>query len=300
LRWRLILGPFLAAGLACLMAVDAYTGRSAWGLLVLATLISIRATWELSSLFRVRSFEIQTWLVQLGSLSVLSANWLERIANHSTDLFVRQSGALGPCMLAFALVFLVLLWSEAVRFQRPGNSMESLGAEIFIVAYVGILLSMTVQLRWVAGADMGLVALGSLVVTAKCGDIGAYFLGKFFGRRKLIERLSPGKTWMGACGAILGAMVGALIWFAGIAPFMNAKAQSVNWLWASVFGIAIGIVGLLGDLCESLIKRDTGKKDSAALLPEFGGLLDLIDSVIYAAPVAYLLWIVLPLWERST
>jgi phosphatidate cytidylyltransferase len=296
LRWRLILGPVLAAGLACLMALDAYTGRAAWGLLVLATLISIRATWELSDLFRVRAFEIQTWLVQLGSLTVLGANWLERIASPTVDLHVRQSAALGPCMLAFALVFLALLWSEAVRFRRPGNSMESLGAQILIVSYVGILLSMTVQLRWVAGSHLGLVALGSLVVTAKCGDIGAYFLGKFFGRRKLIERLSPGKTWMGACGAILGAVGGSWLWFGVIAPLIHSDAKSPHYGWAAVFGVAIGIVGLVGDLCESLIKRDTGKKDSAALLPEFGGLLDLIDSVIYAAPVAYLLWLILPLY----
>jgi phosphatidate cytidylyltransferase len=208
LRWRMILGPVLAAGLACLMGLDGYTGRAAWGLLFLAICISIRATWELSHLFRVRSFEIQSWLVQAGSLLVLGANWIERIAEPSIDLYVRHPAALGPAMLAFALVFLILLWSEAIRFRRPGNSMESLGAEIFIVSYVGILLSMTTQLRWIAGSQLGLVALGSLVVTAKCGDIGAYFLGKFFGRRKLIERLSPGKTWMGACGAILGAILG--------------------------------------------------------------------------------------------
>lgn len=296
MRWRLILGPFLALGLALLMTLDAYTGRAGWGLLVLAVLLSLRATWELSHLFRVRSFDIQTWLVQLGSLIVLGANWLERIASPSTDLYVRHPAALGPAMLAFALVFLALLWSEAVRFRRPGNSMESLGAQILIVSYVGILLTLTVQLRWVAGTAYGLLPLGSLVVTAKSGDIGAYFLGKFFGRRKLIERLSPGKTWMGACGAILGAMLGALVWFGAIARLMHPQGQSANLLWAAVFGASIGVVGLLGDLCESLIKRDTGKKDSAELLPEFGGLLDLLDSVIYAAPVAYLLWIILPLW----
>ncbi|MDB5387960.1 MAG: phosphatidate cytidylyltransferase [Planctomycetaceae bacterium] len=296
MRWRLILGPVLAIGLACLMALDAYTGRSAWGLLLLATLLCIRATSELSALFRVRAFEIQSWLVQLGSLIVLCSNWVERLASPAADVHIRQPAALGPCMLAFALVFLVLLWSQAVRFRRPGNSMESLGGEIFIVSYVGILLSMTVQLRWVAGSHIGLVALGSLVVTAKCGDIGAYFLGKFFGRRKLIERLSPGKTWMGACGAVVGAVLGALLWFGAIAPLIHSAAKSANLVWAAVFGIAIGIVGLLGDLCESLIKRDTGKKDSAALLPEFGGVLDLIDSVIYAAPVAYLLWLILPLY----
>ena len=291
----MILGPCLALALAGLLTLDAYTGRAAWGLLSLALLIALRATWELRQLLRVRAFAVQQWLVQLGSLLVLSANWIERAASPTADLYVRQPAALGPAMLTFALALMVLLWSEAYRYQRPGNSMESLGAEIFIVSYVGILLSLTVQLRWVAGADAGYVALGSLVVAAKCGDIGAYFLGKFFGRRKLIERLSPGKTWMGACGAILGASLGSLLWFGCLAPLLNPHGPRSNLFAAAVFGIAIGIVGLMGDLCESLIKRDTGQKDSAELLPEFGGILDIVDSVIYAAPVAYLLWLILPL-----
>lgn len=295
MRWRIILGPCLAVGLAALLTVDAYTGRAAWGLLALALLIATRATWELSQLLRIRSFAVQPWLVQTGSLLIVGANWIERVRPAELDLHVGQVAALGPAMLTFALVLMVLLWSEAYRYQGPGNSMESLGAGIFIVSYVGILLSMTVQLRWVAGVDAGYVALGSLVVAAKCGDIGAYFLGKFFGRRKLIERLSPGKTWMGACGAVLGASVGSVIWLSFLAPLLTRQSTATNPAWAVVFGMAIGIVGLMGDLCESLIKRDTGRKDSAELIPEFGGILDLVDSVIYAAPAAYLLWLVLPL-----
>ncbi len=295
MRWRLILGPSLAIGLAVLFALDAYTGRAAWGLFALALVISVRATWELSQLLRIRSFSVQHGLVQAGSLLVICANWIARLGPASLDLVPPPTAALGPAMLTFALVVMALLWSEAYRYQRPGNTMESLGAEIFIVSYVGVLLSLTVQLRWVAGLDAGYLALGSLVVAAKCGDIGAYFLGKFFGRRKLIERLSPGKTWMGAGGALLGAATGSLIWFGWLAPLLNFRGSSGNLIWAVVYGIAIGIAGLMGDLCESLIKRDTGRKDSAELLPEMGGVLDLVDSVIYAAPLAYLLWLVLPL-----
>ena len=295
MRWRLILGPCLAIGLAGLLTLDAYTGRAAWGLLVLALLIAVRATWELSQLLQIRSFSVQQWLVQLASVLVLGVNWAERVISPEYDLHLRATAALGPAMLTFALALMVLLWSEAYRYQRPGNSMESLGAEIFIVSYVGILLSLTVQLRWVAGTDAGHVAHGSLVVAAKCGDIGAYFLGKFFGRRKLIERLSPGKTWMGACGAVLGAALGSLVWFGCLAPLINPRGAVSNLIAAAGYGVAIGVVGLMGDLCESLIKRDTGKKDSAELIPEFGGILDIVDSVIYAAPVAYLLWLFLPL-----
>lgn len=296
MRWRLILGPLLAAVLGGLLAIDAFSGRAAWGLMALGILICTRATWELTQLFRIRSFSVQHWLVQICSLTVYLTNFVERISNLEADLYVRQAAALGSTMLAFSLALMLLLWSEAVRYRRPGQSMESLGAEIFIVSYVGVLLSMTAQLRWVAGNQWGTIALGSLIVTAKFGDIFAYFLGKFFGRRKLIVHLSPGKTWMGACGAILGAILGALLWFRIISPLIYPGAAGAN-IWCVVtFGAAIGLVGLLGDLCESLIKRDTEQKDSARLIPEFGGILDLVDSVIYAAPAAYLLWLVLPFW----
>lgn len=291
----MILGPCLAIGLALLFTVDAYTGRSAWGLWALAVVVTGRATWELCQLMRVRSFVIQPWLVQLGSFLVISSNWLERIQSPEQDLYVRTPAALGPAMLVLALVFLLLMGFEALRFQQPGHSMESLGAEFFIVTYAGVLLTFLVQLRWVAGSQIGYLALGSVVVVPKAGDIGGYFLGKFFGRAKLIPKLSPGKTWMGGLGALLGAALGSLVWFEGIGPLMRADGKPAPIVWVIVYGGVIGVVGLIGDLCESLIKRDTGQKDSAELLPEFGGMLDVVDSVIYASPMAYLLWLILPL-----
>ncbi len=83
--------------------------------------------------------------------------------------------------------------------------METLGAELIIVAYVGVLLCLTAELRWVAGAQAGYLVLGSLIIAAKCGDIGAYTLGRLFGRRKMAPRFSPGKTWAGAIGALIGS-----------------------------------------------------------------------------------------------
>ena len=137
--------------------------------------------------------------------------------------------------------------------------------------------------------------MGSLVISAKCGDIGAYTLGRLFGKKKMMPRLSPGKTWAGAWGAILGAGFGAIIWLQLATPQFDSSWVAPRWYWSIAFGVVIGVAGLLGDLCESLIKRDVGQKDSAALLPGFGGLLDLLDSILFAGPVAYVLWQVMPL-----
>jgi phosphatidate cytidylyltransferase len=295
MRWRLTLGPLLVLGLAAVFYWDAHLGPSAPVLFTFTLLLALRASWELVRLMRIRSFEPQYWLVAGGSVAVLVANWWERFAHPNEDLHVRSVGALGPAMIAASVVFLLLLLSEAIRYRKPGKSMETLGAELIIVVYVGVLLSVAAQLRWVAGHDAGYFSLGSLVVAAKFGDTFALFLGKYWGGRKLAEHLSPGKTWVGAWAALLGGCFGSVLWFHWIAPWFNPEWPRCTWPAELAFGLAIGIVGLVGDLCESLIKRDLGHKDSAKLLPGFGGLLDVLDSVVYAAPVAYLLWLVLPL-----
>jgi phosphatidate cytidylyltransferase len=104
--------------------------------------------------------------------------------------------------------------------------------------------------------------------------------------------LSPGKTWEGAAGAVVFAAFAAwlvLILWVEHKGTVGADSQSpLPWL---VYGVLVGVVGLLGDLAESLLKRDLGRKDSSSWMPGFGGVLDLLDSILFAAPVAYLLWI---------
>jgi phosphatidate cytidylyltransferase len=154
---------------------------------------------------------------------------------------------------------------------------------------------MTAQLRWVAGASAGYLAIGSVVLCAKGGDIGAYFFGRRFGRHKLAPLLSPAKTWEGAFGALVGSGLCGWLWLSLATPLFVQGALPPTWYWAVFYGALIGVVGMIGDLCESLIKRDVLRKDSSALFPGFGGLLDMLDSVLYAGPAALLLWKILPL-----
>lgn len=204
---------------------------------------------------------------------------------------------LGICTLALILtVFAAQLfkkWRDKQTFS--GDTNASMQAEILSISYVAVLLTVASQLRWVAGFQAGYLVLGSLVIAAKSGDIGAYTLGRLFGKRKMIPRLSPGKTWMGFWGALLGAGAGSVAWLHFAPAMFDESWQPTPWQYSLLYGMIIGLVGLVGDLCESLIKRDVGKKDSAVLMPGFGGLLDLLDSVLYAGPIAYLLWQWLPL-----
>jgi len=126
-----------------------------------------------------------------------------------------------------------------------------------------------------------------ILLCVKFTDIGAYFGGRALGRRKLIPWLSPGKTWEGlGFGLLTAAAVGA-----ALATQMDLRRGYVMpWWKGAIFGAVIGGIGQLGDLLESLMKRDAEVKDSGSLIPGFGGVLDVIDSPLLAAPFAYLMF----------
>lgn len=270
---------------------DHRAGGAAQILFVVCLLLGLRCAWEMVLLLRPRFPEVQFFPCAACVAALAAAAWLP----HSVNMTLQGLGALGPAGLTYAICILGLLGYEASRYEQPGQRMESLGGHLLIVSYVGLLLAATVQLRWVAGAQLGYLALGSMVIAVKMGDTGAYTFGRLFGKRKMSPKLSPGKTWAGFVGALVGAALGAWAWLTIATPLFDSAARPPAWYWSVLYGTVLGVVGLVGDLCESLIKRDMGQKDAAALMPGFGGLLDLLDSILYAGPVAYVLWLVLPL-----
>jgi phosphatidate cytidylyltransferase len=298
LVWRLTLSAVIIPALIGLFVADHYLGSRAPVLLVLTLLLAGRAAWEMCELLRVRNIAVCSPAVIACSVGVVLAAWYLPLRTGQSEFPCGL--VLAPMLLGFATAVLALFLGEAWRFREPGRSMESLGGGVLTVSYVGLLLAMTAQLRWVAGADAGYLVLASMVIATKFGDIGAYTLGRLFGKRKMAPRLSPGKTWMGGLGALLFSALAGWAWLQFATPLFNADWKPPAWYLSLFYGAAMGVAGLLGDLCESLIKRDVGKKDSARLMPGFGGLLDLLDSVLFAGPVAYLLWITLPLatWGR--
>jgi phosphatidate cytidylyltransferase len=130
------------------------------------------------------------------------------------------------------------------------------------------------------------------------GDIGAYTVGRLIGRHKMAPLISPGKTIEGAFGALAFSCLGAWLAFQFVVPWTaEHSAVAMQWshpwsLWWGwiVFGLLVGAAGMLGDLAESLLKRDVGRKDSSTWLPGFGGVLDILDSLLLSAPVAWACW----------
>jgi CDP-diglyceride synthetase len=178
-----------------------------------------------------------------------------------------------PTVLALTLVAAVVMHS---RHHRVEGAMANAGGTLLAIVYLGVLPGFFLPICMTHSAWMTL----AIVCVVKCADIGAYTTGHAIGRHKLIPWLSPGKTVEGFIGGLVfSALIGAAA--AGIFP-----TPGLSWPQGLVGGAILGAVGQIGDLFESLLKRDAGVKDSGAV-PGFGGVLDILDSPLLAAPVAY-------------
>lgn len=177
--------------------------------------------------------------------------------------------------VATALVLAGMLARQHQRFGTAGV-LANCGVSCFALLYLGLLGSFVLGIR-VEGGPWKLLAF---IFTVKASDIGAYTFGRLFGRHKLAPSVSPGKTWEGLAGAAAFAVVVSL-------AFTLAWGIMPVWL-APVFGVLMAVVGQSSDLVESMLKRDAQQKDSSNRVPGFGGILDVIDSLLFAAPCAYL------------
>jgi phosphatidate cytidylyltransferase len=200
-----------------------------------------------------------------------------------------RSGLVGLAW-ALATVSMAGFLVEMGRFRQAGRATVHLGLTLLAAAYVGLLGGFFVQLRLLSPGSRGLLALASLIVVVKAGDVGAYVGGRVAGRRKLAPWLSPGKTWEGAVSGLVLAVLGGQAVFFGLRPWAWPECPPPSVAAVAGYGAVTALAGMFGDLAESLLKRDLGRKDSSDWLPGFGGVLDLIDSLLFSAPVAYAFW----------
>lgn len=177
------------------------------------------------------------------------------------------------------LITLALLSLILIQFRRYENSgvIISLSTTIFGVFYITWFMSFLIKLRYL---DYGAGLLAAVVLITKVGDIGAYLLGSRFGRHTLISRISPNKTREGFFGGLLFSALAALASKIFMPPYFS-------YSHLLILGLFLGALGQLGDLSESLMKRDCGTKDSGKIFPGLGGALDCLDSLLFTAPVFY-------------
>jgi phosphatidate cytidylyltransferase len=230
------------------------------------------------------------WIVYGGAVLVVAASGVPHLwPDYPSDCPV---GTLGWPLAGLTGAMLAAFVGEMLRYEKPAGLTRDLALAVFGVAYVGLLLSFLVQLRFVDGGASGGVPLISMLVIVKLGDIGAYTVGRLVGRHKMAPRLSPGKTIEGLAGGLAFACGGSCLLFYTVVPWLVADAAAVSLGGVLVYGAVLGLAGVVGDLAESLLKRASGYKDSSAWMPGFGGVLDLLDSPLFAAPVAYVMWTV--------
>lgn len=190
------------------------------------------------------------------------------------------------------LTFLVCLIGCFLSFFRNGTEpLANLAITIFGLLYLVVPLTTLLQITYfsfpVHAWQDGRWWLFYLILLTKITDIGGYFLGKIFGKKLLAPNLSPKKTIAGAIGGLAAALITSLLFWLFSINFLFERGFTIN-LWQSiVLGLSIGILAIIGDLAESLLKRDAGVKDSNQL-PGLGGILDMVDSLVFTAPMLYL------------
>ncbi len=297
LKNRLTYGPIMLAGLFGLLWLDAAfetwtagaidsrggrTGIGGVGLVLLLIIILPLATRELARLFAAEHVKPYRVTSTFGSVCLVL---------HAFGTQFPQFQPIAGSTLAFIIVFVMLLAAfQRALVRQTQDAITHMAGTVLATLYLGGLSWFLIALRvkqsfWEDGSIRFVgttMTILMILLVVKFTDIFAYFGGRAIGRHKLISWLSPGKTWEGLiCGLIGASLVGL-----ACAP----RVANLEWWKAMIFGVVIGGVGQLGDLLESMMKRDAEVKDSGALIPGFGGVLDVIDSPLLAAPFAYILF----------
>ncbi len=255
---------------------------------VVCVLVALAAV-ELCSFFHTKGIKADRFTVVAAALTGCAAMYL--LPQSSLEV----SGV--ALATAAVVIFVAAMVSYSWRHQRVQGAIAAAGVVVLALVYLGLAPGFFLSIRIQHSAW---VVAGVIVVT-KFGDSGAYFTGRLIGRHKLVPWLSPNKTWEGLFGALAASMLTAM----AVAWVLNVTGQSGTWVpgqgseaghraahdlpikAAAIAGLLLGLVGHLGDLVASLLKRDAGLKDSGRTIPGFGGLIDVFDSPILAAPMAY-------------
>lgn len=206
-------------------------------------------------------------------------SWYFLIHRQADARFIHFGIELVLCFSLLGAFIRLVVWQEAHREPITTAALTILG-----LMYVPFLFNFVALLAFMPGdpAENRFLLIYLLAVT-KFSDVGAYVVGSMIGRHKMIPRISPGKTWEGFAGAMLTSLTISIV----LTYFMEGRAPSLSFTSSVVLGLLLPLISVIGDLAESVVKRDASIKDSGSTIPGIGGALDLIDSILFTAPVLY-------------
>jgi len=252
--------------------LPSYVPATVWVFVVIAVLALGAGLFEFYSLTKKLELKADASIAYLGAAALMVA-------------FIFDAPAKAPDLLIATVAgfIIVVLISQTFRFQADFTKMLSgVGVTLLGVLYVSFLggFLISTRLGFENHPYLSTHLLGFFFLVIMGADTGAYFAGKAFGKHKLVPKISPGKTVEGLIGGLVAAGV-----FAALATFWFFP--ELPYIWSVPLAMIMAAVSVLGDLAESAMKRGSGAKDAANILPGHGGLLDRLDSLLFNAPILY-------------
>ena len=245
--------------LGALIIGTLYTVRPLFVVVIVAAITV--GTWEMCRAVRKTGAQVPFLPVAVGGAVMIVAGY--------------QRGSEALLFGFVATILALLVWRLADSGPRP---LQDVAAGVFVTAYVPFLAGFAALLT---AQQHGAVRVTAFIATAVCSDTGGYAAGVWKGRHPLAPSVSPKKTWEGLAGSLLACGLFGILY---VSTFLD-----IAWWEGVLFGLAVTVTATVGDLGESLIKRDIGIKDMGNLLPGHGGMMDRLDSLLITAPVCWLL-----------
>ncbi|MGB8227231.1 MAG: phosphatidate cytidylyltransferase [Sedimentisphaerales bacterium] len=285
IKYRLIFGTLMTIVFIALILFDGLLDGSlsaekpdapvqATLLAIFLIIVAFPANLELSKLVSSAGAKIFLPITITGSI-LLSTIWY-------WSQFFADKNRITALVFAFIVclsVLTIFLW-QGLKYAAVGV-FANCGANLLALIYLGALTSFVVAVR----IDFGPIAFLMYIFVVKCADIGAYTIGRIFGKHKFSPIISPKKTWEGMAGAVVFAVV--------VSSIIAQVFDIMSLMGAILFGVIFAFLGQLGDLAESMLKRAAEQKDSSNTVPGFGGVLDVIDSPLATGVFAYLFFMLI-------
>jgi len=248
--------------------------------LLIIVFLALAGLAEFYGLAEKRGLACFKWCGLLGGALLMVGTFLNLIGRIGTQ---GSPARVNDFETGFIILFVLGLCLRQLVSKSSAAGITAIATTLLGLMYVPWLLNFIQKISFFPDVEGKFFLLYFILVT-KFSDMGAYSVGSLIGRHKMIPRISPGKTWEGFAGAVLVSTAASLVFV----HFFGGRMAGMNFLHATILGIVLSMTAVIGDLIESLFKREAGVKDSGSLFPGIGGILDLLDSLLFNAPIMYL------------